>query len=320
MSVDTAPFVAMPPSSPRPSRITAILTHKFRLSSDAGRNLGLAEVRERMLREELELEQPSVPEEGATISALAEAEGILRDTHGRYLLCAESVKDALTQARNIDATTADPVVRRETRANLMELREKLAALKLERSLAEEALRRLPDFADHRSVIAMLLEAERDTQTASEKLEELRAEHSLAVDTLRYYGEHTQLSLSKRIPAPVDPAPDDGRRCVMCNDGFPAIEVETAPCGHFYHIFCLAIRVAMYPECCHDSCRLPFPVLWMRSYGFPNVALSDSDSDSIHGGTSSGGSSGSGSLYFCSTLASFNLDYVFCINLVASESF
>ena len=267
--------------SPQPSRMSAILSYKFHLASDAERRLGFAEVHEQMLKEEFLREIPTLPEEGEGSNALCEAEGILRDTHTRYLLCAESVKIAETQSDNIDAATVDLAVRSETRANLVDQREKLAALKRERSAAEDTLRGVPGFASHPvPVVVMALEAERHSEMLRGELEELQAEHRLAVDTLNSHVEHTQLSLPRRVPMPRIPVVDDGRRCEMCNTGFPASEVEIAPCGHFYHIFCLAIRVAMYPECCHSGCRLPFPPCWLRNYGFPSVALSDSDTESV----------------------------------------
>lgn len=260
--------------------MASILSHKFRMANDAGRNLGLAEVRVRLLKEELTLVQPSLPEEGEVINEIAEAEGILHDIHSRYLSCTESVKDAICQASHIDATTSDPAVRFETRANLNDLREKQTELKQERFMAEQSLRSKPGFASHRSVLALLLEAERDVDLLREELQELQAEHALAAATMSSVAEHTRLTLSGRIHFPRNPVPDDGKRCEMCDTGFPAGEFQTAPCGHYYHIFCLAIRVAMYAECCRPGCRTAFPPCWMRSFGFPSAANSESDTESI----------------------------------------
>lgn len=281
--------------SPRPSRIAAILANKLRLANDAGGMLGRAEVRERMLREELEQQDPTLPEEGEVGSEVAELEGILRDTHSRYLLCAKSVKAALTQANNIDATTVDHEVRRDTRANLLELREKLAELKRERSRAETNLRNHEDFPDFYSLIALLLEAERETAFLSEVLDEQRAENELVEDVLKDYGLHTHLTLSRKVHYPRVPAADDGRRCEMCNQGFPAKEVLISPCGHFYHIFCLAIRVAVYKDCCRQTCREPFPPCWLRNFGFPSIVQTETESETTSAGSSSEDGSRNGAI-------------------------
>lgn len=257
------------PCSPRPSRIASILIHKRELARNAGNRVAIARAREAILNKEYQLQQPALPEEGVGSHAVIEADGLLRDTHERYVRCSASVKDAVIQAQRIDAMTHDASVRLETRANLQELRENLLELEHDRMHAERVLRDLPGYVENSCVLATLLEAQRELEKLQEEYKELEAEHALAVDTLRSYGNHTQLSLSKRIPAPSIPLADDGRRCEMCNTGFPAREVETTPCGHFYHIFCLAIRVAMYPECCHVGCRVPFPQCWLQNYGFPS---------------------------------------------------
>ena len=274
------------PSSPRPSRISDILTHKFRLSSDAGRRLGLAEVRERMLTAEFHAEVPMLPEEGVAADDYMEVEGELRDIHNRYLRCAKSVEDATLQTSQIDATTSDPAVREETRLNLLELKEKLFQLKCQRARAESELRNHAGYGLGRSVLLELLEAERDIDTFRKDLEELKTEHDLAVATLRSYRDHTTLRLSSRTISPRNSNTDETRRCEMCGIGFPAHEVEISPCGHLYHIFCLAIRVAMYPACCRQGCREPFPARWMLSYGFPAVRDSETETESVEGTSSS----------------------------------
>ena len=272
-----------------PSRIASILAHKADLVSDAGRRVEIARIRERNVSEQFEIDLPELPEEGAQRNAVLEADGVLRDVHSRYLLCVASVKDALTQAQRIDAMTSDAIVRMDSRANLMELREKQLELHHDRLRAERDLRALPGFQDSSSVLAKLLDARRELEKLKEEYHELQADRRMAADTLRNYGEHTQLSLSKRIHLPRIPLPDDGRRCEMCNTGFPAGEVEISPCGHFYHIFCLAIRVAMYPECCGRGCTVPFPPCWLQNYGFPSQTVvesdrgsSSTDNDSING--------------------------------------
>ena len=273
--------------SPRPSRVSAILAHKCRLANEAGNSLSLGEVRERMLREELKIENPSLPEEGKGCSEVAELEEILRDVHNRYEFCATSVKDAITQAESIDATTIDPDIRSETRANLIDLREKMFQLRQDRSRAETNLRNHPGFNEFNSLLALLLEAERESSYLREVLEELQAENDLVLETLNSYAEHTHLKLSRRIHNPRVPAFDDGRRCEMCDHGFPANEVQISPCGHFYHLFCLAIRVAIYPDCSRQSCREPFPPCWLRNFGFPSFAESESSTDGSSDTSSSG---------------------------------
>ena len=274
----------------RPSRVSAILAHKCRLANEASRSLSLGEVRERMLRDELVLETPSLPAEGEGCSELAELEEVLRDVHHRYELCAHSVKDAISQAKNIDATTVDLEVRSETRANLIDLREKMFELRQERSRAETNLRNHAGFNEFNSLLALLLEAERESSFLREVLEELQAENDMVLETLNSYAEHTQLKVSRRIHNPRVPVPDDGRRCEMCDHGFPANEVQISPCGHFYHLFCLAIRVAIYPDCSRQSCREPFPPCWLRNYGFPSMVESDSSTDGSSDTSSSGGCS------------------------------
>ena len=273
-------------TSPRRSRISAIRGHKLRLANDAGNRLALTEVRERMLREELAAQGPSLPDEDERCTEIAELEGILHDTHNRFMLCADSVKVALAQANKIDATTVDPEVRKETRANLLDLREKLSELKRERSRAETNLRNHSGFSTFSSLIAMLLEAERETAFYLEVVDEQRAEYELVGDILDNYAVHTHLSLSRRVHAPKVPAVDDGRRCEMCDEGFPASEAQKAPCGHYYHIFCLAVRVAVYPDCSRQACREPFPLCWLRTYGFPSFVPSESESVTTSGSSSS----------------------------------
>ena len=210
--------VARLPSS-RPSRISDILTHKFCLSSNARRRLGLAEVRERMLRAEFHAKEPTLPEEGVAADDYMEAEGELRDIHNRYLLCAKLVDDATLQILQIDATTSDPVVRKEVRSNLLEVKEKLFQLKCQRRCVEFELRNHVGYSLGKSVLMELLEAERDTDTFRKELEELKAEHDLAVATLRSYRDHTTLRLSCRTISPRNPNTDESRRCKMCGIAF-----------------------------------------------------------------------------------------------------
>lgn len=274
-------------SSCRPSRIATIVSHKNKLASDVAVELGLAEDRLRKMKANFEGEVPALPEEGAERDVVAEAEGILWDTHCRFEMCAKSVKDAVAQARNIDATTGDSVLRTETRANLMDLRDQYAQLKHDRSVAEGLLRAQPGFSLRPSLIITLLEAERETERLRYELGELQGEYALALDTIHNYEDHTHLRLTRRIQVPRVPLPDDGRRCEMCGAGFPASDAQISPCGHFYHIFCLAIQVAMVPECCRQTCREDFPPYWLETYGFPCVAVTESEMESIPASSSSG---------------------------------
>lgn len=156
----------------------------------------------------------------------------------------------------------------------------MALLKEERAAAETKLREMEGFESFRSVLVLLLEAERKTDFLRQDWHELEADHGITGDPLRDYGDHTLLTLSSRIPTPRVRAPEDGRRCEMCGEGFPAKEVITSPCGHHYHLFCLAIRVRLYPECCRAGCTLLFPHYWLLTFGFPLVMLLQTSTEDL----------------------------------------
>ena len=127
---------------------------------------------------------------------------------------------------------------------------------------------------------------------------MQAENDLVTDTLNTYALHTTLQVPKRIHVPRVPPSDDGRKCEMCGAGFPASEIQTAPCGHYYHLFCLAIRVAIIPDCCRTVCREPFPPCWLQAYGFPSYVQSESESESSDGSSSDDESSGESDYLGC----------------------
>ena len=146
----------------------------------------------------------------------------------------------------------------------------MAELRWERSRAETNLRNHPGFNEFNSLLAYLLEAEHELAHLCEVIDELEAEKVLVLETLNCYSDHTHLKLLRRIHNPRVPAPDDGRRCKMCDLRFPANEVQFSPCGHFYHLFCLAIRVAIYLDCSRQPCREPVPPCWLQNFGFPSI--------------------------------------------------
>ena len=88
-SIDVFPFAT------HYSRITSICYHKHLIATEAKRKLDISEEKLRKLKEEFAVEEPSLPKEGSGLNALVEAEGILRDTYSHFLLCYESVKDAV---------------------------------------------------------------------------------------------------------------------------------------------------------------------------------------------------------------------------------
>ena len=256
------------------------------MATESKRKLDISEEKLRILKEEFAVEEPVISEVGSCFNALAEAEAILRDTHLRFKQCYESVKDAVVQAAMIDSATADPAVRFETRANVISLREKMRQLREDRARAESTLRNMDGYGSYRSVIVLLLEAERKTDIDREEWQEMEADQFLTIEILRRYSEHTQLTLSSGVLHPSTIAEGDTRRCEMCGTGFPADEVITTPCGHYYHLFCLAIRVAVDPECSKAACSLPFPIPWMQTFGFPSIILSENSTEAILSSSSS----------------------------------
>ena len=216
-----------------------------------------------------------VSAEGQDYSGIICLENILCDSHMRHLMLAESMEDESSAAANVDAQTSDPIVLMDAEANMLELKEKLAGLKLQRLRAEINLRNHAEFPTFNSLIATMLDAEREVLFLREVLGEVEAEYDLVLNTLNSCGDHVQLRLSKEIHTEDIPAEDGGRRCEMCDMGFPASEQIVSPCGHFYHIFCLAIRVAITPDCCRATCREPFAPCWMLNFGFPRDVHSES---------------------------------------------
>lgn len=62
-----------------------------------------------------------------------------------------------------------------------------------------------------SLIARLLQVERESKLLCEELAELRAEHALDVAKVDSYVDHTHLILFRQIHVPRDPLRDDGQR-------------------------------------------------------------------------------------------------------------
>lgn len=258
----------------RPKRADLIRAQLFNRARQAGIWLGHSETRLQLLWRDLAATAHVIPSTHSGNVEVVDAESLLIDVYSRLERCWTNVATALTQVANPSVIANDRSLLLELHADLFGMREMLSHLEQDCNSAKQYLRSRSGYIEESSLITQILVTEKKVDILKAQLDASKREIGKFEESLRNSQNLRALMVSRYVQTPHLPSVDHGRCCPLYDTGFLALDSIPTPCGHFYHLFCLAILLSVRTDCDYHGCGAHFPRVWLESFGF--LAIEDTD--------------------------------------------